>query len=235
MSDAPPTRKSALKGAFNPKTLRRSRGVKELINVNGRPIIQKPTLMFANTANVRPFNFRNTATEVANWSANTEIQLVEGKNARGYAPVIQPGDPRLAPEFTEMMGTNKEGLRRSMARNKAERSAGVNRPSHNFLRVSKLNKSRRPAKHMFLGATQHEMGYPNQHLNKLWFQGANENYINEERQLMKEPYFNQVQQNRAAAYRTAKINAAHAQHIAMEAAASSPKSRRSRKTRRNRK
>jgi hypothetical protein len=228
-----------LKGAFNPKTLHRSRGVKELINVNGRPIIQKPTLMFANTANVRPFNFRNTATEVANWSANTEIQLVEGKNARGYAPVIQPGDPRLAPEFTEMMGTNKEGLRRSMARNKAERSAGVNRPSHNFLRVSKLNKSRRPAKHMFLGATQHEMGYPNQHLNKLWFQGANAKYLKQEQEKMKRLYLKHGQENVDAAIRAAEIDEFEAQQIAENnynpSGGKSHRTRRSRKTRRNRK
>lgn len=228
----PPPRKSALKGFYNTKTLRRSIGSRELVNGNGSAMVPRRRLMFHNTARIRPFDFRNTAAEVANASANTTAPLMQGKNARGYAPVIRPDDPRANPEFAEALGANQKGLRQSMARNREERFAGINRPTHNSIRASKLNQSRKPVKELMLRATQHEMGYPDRELNQLWFMGANDEYLNEERTLMKKPYYNHVQQNKAAAYRAAQINAADVSQIAAEA---SPKTRRARKTRRNRK
>jgi hypothetical protein len=219
MSDAPPTRKSALK--------------KQTLRINRNTTVPTRHLMFNNTARVRPFNFRNTSAAAANTSANIGIQVVEGKNARGNAPGIRPNDPRADPQYAYALGTNKQALRKSMAQNKQNRYLGVNAPTLNMFRFPGMEKIKRAATQSMLAAKHHEMGYPVEELNYIMLQGANENYMNEERRAMKQPYFNHARQNIAAAYRSAQINEKVAQQIA--AGAAGGKSRRNRKTRRNRK
>jgi hypothetical protein len=81
--------------------------------------------MFANVAQVRPFNFTNAAEEAATANFNIGVGLVNGKNARGRPLRIQANDPRKAAEFAEAMGTNIATLEASMAANQASRNAGV--------------------------------------------------------------------------------------------------------------
>lgn len=247
MSDSPP-RKS---------TLKRGLGARELVNVNGRAIaVAAPPrrLMFANAAQVRPFNFRNSAGKAATANFNSGAALVNGKNARGTPPRIGRNDPRKARAFAEAMGTNVAALEASMAANSASRHANLEAylagratpnsilglPVKNVMRTGQPYMNRRGAKEMRLMAAQYELGHSVPELNQLAMEGANDEYIAEEAEGLTRPYRNIVASNENVARQSAEINAEFGQRILNDAARGhrarrTRRNRRSRKTRRSRK
>jgi hypothetical protein len=244
MSGSPP-RKS---------TLKRGIGSRTLVNVNGRAIVAAALprrLMFSNVTRVRPFNFRNAAVKAATANSNTDAALVTGKNARGNPPIIEPHDPRKNPAFAEAMGTNIAALKASMAANSAslhsnlaaylEERATPNSilglPVKSVMRTGQPNMNRRGAKEMYLMAAQYESGHSVPELNQLAMEGANDEYIAEEVEGLKQPYRNIVASNENVARQSAEINAEFGQRIINNAAREprARRSRRNRKTRRNRK
>lgn len=236
MSGGPLSRKSALKKPMT-RRLRRGMGSRELIDINGRAVMKHApntssrTLMFANSAKVRPFNFRNPAAETANASLNRMTALVEGKNARGNPPIIHRNDPRANPKFAEALGTNLAALGASMAKNRVNRAAGINQPTLNQVRISGLNQYRPYAKERRLMVAQYDMGQSVDEINYLREQGANNAYIEEELDELERPFRKQMAMNNLAAHYAAYKNAKEAGYNSRR------KSRRKtrRKTRRNRK
>lgn len=238
------------------KTLRRTYGARELINSNGHAIAVAAAprrLMFANVAHVRPFNFRNAAVEASHTNGNTNVPLVNGRNARGKAPMIPVGDPRRQSVFAEAMGTNLETLGTTMAANRASRAAGIQKfierrtkpnnlfhlPVMNVFHASQPAIDRRGLRDRRLMAAQYNLGVSVPELNQLAMEGASNEYIAEEAELLAANYRNQAEYNAEVAQRAAKINADVAQEIEKEIAAAngskSRRNRRTRKTRRNRK
>ena len=163
MSGEPP-RRSALKRPIT-KRLRRGVGARHLINAEGRAI-QVPqgneprrTLMFQNTINVRPFNFRNEPLQAANATENVIAPLINNYNARGNPPIITPNDPRANPEFSEFLGTDPVKLQKSMERNRITRSLGINRPTMNIFRPRGNNRRKQNMKTVRRLVAQYNMGY----------------------------------------------------------------------------
>jgi hypothetical protein len=245
MSDAPPTRKSALKKPMT-KRMRRGFGQRRLINANGRAIQQqqqvnnsdkpKRSLMFTNKAHVRRFNFRNTANQVGNVSENVDIPLVNGKNARGNPPVYSRNDPRKNPEFAEYLGTDPRELQKSIERSKITQRLGVNRPTINYVRPYENMKRKQNIKTIRRMIAQYNMGYHDPEMYNLideyranYIHGNNGNNVTDDNivTVFEQPYKKLMKINQQVAYNTAKQNAKMANTIAKGAA--------SRKTRRNRK
>lgn len=238
------------------KTLRRTYGLRELVNGNGQAVVPPKAprrLMFASTVNVRPFNFRNATVEARHTNSNTRVPLVNGRNARGDSPKIPLGDPRLNPAFKEAIGTNPTSLRASMIANreslqegikkfKQKRATGENMfhlPVMSVFHAAQSPINRFGPKQARIMAAQYNLGHPVPELNQLAMEGAPNEYIAEEAELLAANYRNQADYNAEVAQRAAKINANVAKEIEKEIAnAAGPKSRRnrrSRKTRRNRK
>lgn len=234
MSDPPPPRKSTLKKPMT-RRLRRGIGMRKLIDTNGRAMIPPPsnpsneprrTLMFANTAQVRPFNFRNTANQTVNASENSSAPLVNGKNARGNPPGFSPSDPRKNPEFAEYLGTDPAELKKSMERNRITQSLGINRPTINTVRPRQNPTQIQNIKTIRRMVAQHKMGYKDPLMNNLLdqyirnYKNTNNLTDNNIITIFEQPYKNLMERNTQIALRAANRNA---------------KTASSRKTRRNRK
>lgn len=237
MSDSPPRN----------RTLRRGVGARNLFGAKGRP---NRRLMFAETAAVRPFNFRNSSMETRNASLNTMVPLVNGRNSRGRPSKISPANIRKRPEFANAMGTNRMALSASMKANRRTRNNDLKQlrdeslAPHRMLHLPVLNALREPGqrnaravakegRHM---VAQYEMGVSVPELNRLAAEGANNNYIAEEVKLLRRNYNTIVAHNEQLARNAAELNAQVAKRIAEEAGAREyPSRHKERKTRRNRK
>ena len=245
-----------MSGSASPrKTLRRGAAARELVNANGRAIVASPPrrLMFANVAQLRPFNFTNAAEAVGTANFNRGVALVNGKNARGNPPRIKETDPRKANEFAEAMGTNIAALEESIPANIASRNANLQKylaghatpntilrlPVKNVFRTAQPYMNRRGAKETRLMSAQYELGYAVPELNQLAMEGANNDYIAEEAEGLSRAYQTQIAYNENVARQAAEVNAEFQQSERQKNRAAGRsrrrRSRRNRKSRRSRK
>ncbi len=227
MNRSSPSRKSALKNK-NHKTLRREVGDRRIVNANGRARKPRQTpLMFSNTINVRPFNFRNEAAQAANANGNVIAPLIDTYNARGKAPIIPRGDPRTNPAFAEEAPANIERLTHSLQTARHNRALGrlQNESTRRLMTYPGLDRSG-PRKLMAKAATFKE-GRSVPYFNRLIAEGATPNYITAELEAHEEPYRHITAYNEKVAREAAKYN----EKVARAIEAEGPHARRN--TRRN--
>jgi hypothetical protein len=242
--------RSALKGSNATRRLHRGIGTRELINANGRAIVPERRLMFANVAQLRPFNFRNTTVEAGTANFNHSVALVNGKNARGRPPRIGIENERRASKYAAGIGPGtavleaSEGAARAARRNalklfregRATPETMLGLPVINALRNTTFNRVRPRAKEARLMAAQYDMGHPVPELNSLALQGANDEYIAEQALGLMQNYQTLAAHNEQTARNAATVNTDYARRIQEEAAGGRSwlnRSHRSRKSRRN--
>lgn len=198
--------------------------------MSGRP---KKTASFANTVRVRPFNYLHSASHVSNNSQNRTESIVNGKNARGYAPHIPNNNTRKSPMYitntngslfksTNAMTASPTEYNGVYKRSKDSLRMGINIPTIHRTRApitpNSASRAQNRKQAMINLATFRNTGInrsPSK--NYEWMRNIGEP-MNEVIKEGEEAYINSGLPNIEHAYTTAQINQEKANIIAKESA-----------------